>query len=226
MTSKLSASASEIFAGAIKDYNRGLVVGDPTTHGKGTVQTLLDVGQVYFQNEKKPFGALKLTIQQFYLPDGQSTQRAGVTADVILPSITANMDIAESDLDYALPADRIPSQRYMNYRMVDNPIRAEVTTKSMARVADSKDFGKLLRGIESYKKQKAEKTRTLNESKYLALEAEFDAEKVETDELTKDEKNKDKIFKTNFYSEEVANIAIDYFTALSDRHLIALQPGK
>jgi len=226
MTSKLSASASEIFAGAIKDYNRGLVVGDPTTHGKGTVQTLLDVGQAYFQNSKRPFGALKLTIQQFYLPDGQSTQRAGVTADVILPSITANMDISESDLDYALPADRIPSQRYMNYRMVDNAIRAEVTAKSMARVGDSKDFGKLLRGIESYKKQKSEKTRTLNESKYLALEAEFDAEKVESEELTKDEKNKDKIFKTNFYSEEVANIAIDYFSALSDRHMIALQPGK
>jgi carboxyl-terminal processing protease len=226
MTSKLSASASEIFAGAIKDYNRGLVVGDPATHGKGTVQTLLDVGQVYFQNAARPYGALKLTIQQFYLPDGQSTQRAGVTADVILPSITANMDISESDLDYALPADRIPSQRYMNYRMVDNAIRAEVTAKSMARVGESKDFGKLLRGIESYKKQKAEKTRTLNESKYLALEAEFDAEKVETDELTKDEKNKDKIFKTNFYSEEVANIAVDYFSALSDRHLLALQPGK
>jgi len=96
----------------------------------------------------------------------------------------------------------------------------------MARVGESKDFGKLLRGIESYKKQKAEKTRTLNESKYLALEAEFDAEKVETEELTKDEKNKDKIFKTNFYSEEVSNIAIDYFSALSDRHMIALQPGK
>ncbi len=226
MTSKLSASASEIFAGAIKDYNRGLVVGDPTTHGKGTVQTLLDVGQVYFQNAARPYGALKLTIQQFYLPDGQSTQRAGVTADVILPSITANMDIAESDLDYALPADRIPSQRYTNYRMVDNAIRAEVTAKSMARVGESKDFGKMLRGIESYKKQKAEKTRTLNEAKYLALEAEFDAEKVETEELTKDEKNKDKIFKTNFYSEEVANIAVDYFSALSDRQLIALQPGK
>jgi len=226
MTSKLSASASEIFAGAIKDYNRGLVVGDPTTHGKGTVQTLLDVGQVYFQNAARPYGALKLTIQQFYLPDGQSTQRAGVTADVILPSITANMDIAESDLDYALPADRIPSQRYMNYRMVDNAIRAEVTAKSMARVGESKDFGKLLRGIESYKKQKAEKTRTLNEAKYLAQEAEFDAEKVETEELTKDEKNKDRIFKTNFYSEEVANIAVDYFSALSDRQLIALQPGK
>jgi len=226
MTSQLSASASEIFAGAIKDYNRGLVVGDPTTHGKGTVQTLLDVGQVYFQNAARPYGALKLTIQQFYLPDGQSTQRAGVTADVILPSITANMDIAESDLDYALPADRIPSQRYTNYRMIDNPIRAEVTSKSLTRISESKDFGKLLRGIENYKKQKAEKTRTLNESQYLAQEAEFDAEKVETEELTKDEKNKDKIFNSNFYSEEVVNIAMDYFSALRDRQLLALKLGN
>ena len=105
LTSKFSASASEIFAGAIQDYRRGIVVGDPATHGKGTVQTLMDLGQQLFRNNRANFGALKVTLQQFYLPDGESTQRKGVAADVVLPSITAKMDIGESDLKYALEHD-------------------------------------------------------------------------------------------------------------------------
>ncbi len=68
MTSKFSASASEIFAGAIKDYNRGIVVGDPTTHGKGTVQTLLDVGDFSFGDSTKKYGALKLLSSNSIFP--------------------------------------------------------------------------------------------------------------------------------------------------------------
>ena len=102
LTSKFSASASEILAGAIQDYQRGLVVGDSTTHGKGTVQTLLDIGQVVYNNRNAPneFGALKITIQQFYRPNGDSTQLRGVLADIVLPSVTDKMDVSESDLDY------------------------------------------------------------------------------------------------------------------------------
>ena len=78
LTSKFSASASEIFAGAIQDYRRGLVVGDYATHGKGTVQTLQDVGQRLFRIQKPPqLGALKVTMQQFYRPNGDSTQNRG-----------------------------------------------------------------------------------------------------------------------------------------------------
>ncbi len=84
LTSKFSASASEIFAGAIQDYKRGLIVGDESTHGKGTVQSLLDLGQRMFRGlpNAPQLGALKITMQQFYRPDGDSTQNRGVLADV------------------------------------------------------------------------------------------------------------------------------------------------
>ena len=101
LTSKFSASASEILAGAIQDYNRGIVVGDPATHGKGTVQTLLNVAeQLFTSRDRDKMGALKITMQQFYRPAGESTQKRGVLADIVLPSLSSNMDVGESDLDF------------------------------------------------------------------------------------------------------------------------------
>jgi carboxyl-terminal processing protease len=99
MTSKFSASASEILAGAIQDYGRGIVVGDESTHGKGTVQSLLELGAQVFNAPNPPnLGALKITMQQFYRPSGESTQKRGVVADVPMPSLTTHMDVGESDL--------------------------------------------------------------------------------------------------------------------------------
>ncbi|MCA9164966.1 MAG: PDZ domain-containing protein, partial [Planctomycetales bacterium] len=94
LTSKFSASASEILAGAIQDYGRGIVVGDESTHGKGTVQSLLDLGSQVFGLRSAPnLGALKITMQQFYRPNGDSTQKRGVLADVVLPSLTNEMPV-------------------------------------------------------------------------------------------------------------------------------------
>ncbi|MCY2964208.1 MAG: S41 family peptidase [Planctomycetota bacterium] len=99
VTNRLSASASEIFAGAIKDYGRGLVVGDSRTHGKGTVQSVMPVGKNVLPIFNKPqLGAVKLTIQQFYRPNGQSTQKLGVPSDVTLPSLLDHMDLGEEFL--------------------------------------------------------------------------------------------------------------------------------
>ena len=83
LCSKLSASASEIFAGAIQDYHRGLIVGDHTTHGKGTVQTMVDLNRPFaFLADRYPkLGSLKLTIQKFYRPSGESTQESGEGKD-------------------------------------------------------------------------------------------------------------------------------------------------
>ncbi|KKK75101.1 hypothetical protein LCGC14_2877120, partial [marine sediment metagenome] len=101
LTSKFSASASEILAGAIQDYNRGLIVGDHATHGKGTVQSLMDISQRLFGlPNARPMGALKITVQQFYRPNGESTQNRGVVADLELPSLTTHFDVGETDLDY------------------------------------------------------------------------------------------------------------------------------
>ncbi len=219
MTSKMSASASEIFAGAIKDYGRGIVVGDPATHGKGTVQTLVDLGEQIFRNPAKSYGALKLTIQQFYLPDGQSTQIEGVAADVVLPSIIANMDISESDLDFALPADRVRNRPHDNYAMVDNAIRAELLKNSAERIGKSDDFAKLNRRIAFYLKRKNEKEASINEAEFMAKQAEFDSEKEEEDLMKKQEESKEKVYDDSYYNEEVLSIAVDYVKALGQRKL-------
>jgi carboxyl-terminal processing protease len=220
MTSKLSASASEIFAGAIKDYGRGIVVGDPTTHGKGTVQQLEDVGQEIFGSAARPLGALKITIQQFYLPDGKSTQLDGVAADVVLPSITANMEgLSESDLDHALPTDRIPQRPHAQYAMIDQSIRDDLSARSDARVKQSEEFQKLQRRIDAYLKQKSEKHTSLKESDFLARQAEFSADKEEEEQMKKQEDTKDKIFDENYYNEEVLWVTLDYLQALKQRKL-------
>ena len=100
MTNRLSASASEIFAGAIKDYNRGLVIGD-TTYGKGTVQTFREL----------PFGSLKLTFAMFYRVNGMSTQHKGVEPHIFLNSFFKHDKLGESSLDYALPFNQIPAPK-------------------------------------------------------------------------------------------------------------------
>jgi carboxyl-terminal processing protease len=151
--SQMSASASEIFAGAIQDYQRGIIVGDPKTHGKGTVQTLIDlVPPIVPSSDSKKSGALKLTIQQFYLPDGRSTQLEGVSADVVLPSITAKLDISESDLDYALPVDKIPARPHKNYHMVDSAMKVMLQQAADARILQNPEFEKLISKIDAYVK--------------------------------------------------------------------------
>lgn len=219
MTSKMSASASEIFAGAIKNYGRGLVIGDPTTHGKGTVQTLLDIGDILMRNAAKPYGGLKLTIQQFYLPDGESTQRDGVAADVILPSITAYMDIGEADLDYALPRDRVPAQNHQNYKMVNSNLRVRLQEASAGRIAKSTEFDKDLRRIESYRKQKVDKELSLVESVYMARRAELNAESEEEKTMLEAQEKKDKTFYSTHYTEEVLSVTQDYVEALESINL-------
>lgn len=209
--SQLSASASEIFAGAIQDYNRGLIVGDPKSHGKGTVQQLMDVAERF--GLSKALGGMKLTIQQFYLPSGRSTQLDGVASDVIVPSITAKLKLSESDLDYPIPADKIPAQPHKNYRMVDPAMKVALQEKSNERIATNPEFEKLLARIDSYMKQRDDKEISLNEEEYMARRKELDAEKVEEEQFN-DDSSKDKIFNRNFYNEEILNITLDYIQAL------------
>jgi carboxyl-terminal processing protease len=222
-TSQLSASASEIFAGAIQDYERGLIVGDPKTHGKGTVQTLLDLAPALFgAGASKPLGALKLTIQQFYLPDGRSTQLEGVAADVILPSMTAEMDLSESDLEYALPMDSVRPQPHKDYTMVNSAMKAKLQQESTERVTKSPEFEKLLSRIEAYRKQKSEKTIPLKESEYMARRKELSSEKEEQEQLEA-KAERDKTYVNNFYNEEVLSVAIDYIKALQQENKLVVK---
>jgi carboxyl-terminal processing protease len=221
LTSKFSASASEILAGAIQDYGRGLVVGDSATHGKGTVQSLLDIGEKIFERLPNPpnLGALKLTQQQFYRPGGDSTQKRGVLADITLPSITDQMDVSEGDLDYALEFDRIPAARFRRMNMVSPDLIQQLTTRSQVRIGDCSEFAKLQRNIERYLEQKARKSVTLNEEKFFAERAELDADKEEQKQLEEQIDTADEVVTRDFYFNEVLAITHDYIRLLQQQRL-------
>lgn len=214
LTSKFSASASEILAGAIQDYGRGIVVGDPATHGKGTVQNLVNLAARLDRSreaaEATTLGALKLTIQQFYRPGGDSTQLRGVEADVVLPSITAQMDVAEGDLDYAMAFDRVPPAAFKTMGMVSAEMLQDLVKNSAARLQSSEEFQRLTRDIERYNEQKQKKTVTLNKEAYLAERAEFNAEKQDEDTIMKQVDGAGKEISRDFYLDEVLKIANDY----------------
>jgi carboxyl-terminal processing protease len=220
LTSKFSASASEILAGAIQDYGRGLVVGDSATHGKGTVQSLLDIGREIFSIPNPlNMGALKLTQQQFYRPGGDSTQKRGVLADITLPSITDHMDVSEGDLDYALEFDRIPAAKFRRMNMVSPDLIQQLTTRSQVRVGDCSEFAKLQRNIERYLEQKARKSVTLNEEKFFAERAELDADKEEQKQLEEQIDTADEVVTRDFYFNEVLAITHDYIRLLQQQRL-------
>ena len=215
VTSKFSASASEIFAGAIQDYHRGLVVGDETTHGKGTVQSLLDLGSQLFRIPNPPnFGALKITMQQFYRPSGDSTQKRGVLADVVLPSVTTHMDVGEADLDYALDFDRVPAAKFEPLSMVTPDIVVALRARSAARREQSEGFQKLLKRIERYKEQKARNTVPLNEEKFFADRGDLDAEKEEQKQFEEQQNGDGESIQRNYYLDEVIAMSLDYYNVL------------
>lgn len=210
LTSKFSASASEIFAGAIQDYNRGLIVGDHTTHGKGTVQSLLDLSRQLFRGLAPKLGALKLTMQQFYRPNGDSTQNRGVVADVELPSITTHLDVAESDLDYAMKFDKVPAAKYERVKDAPPALVDQIRRRSLERQANSTDFQKVDKDIARYLTQKKRKTVSLNEAKFMADRAELDARKEEEKKFEELNQSSTEVVKKDYYFHEVMNVTLDY----------------
>jgi carboxyl-terminal processing protease len=172
LTSRFSASASEILAGALQDYNRALIVGDHSTFGKGTVQTMqmLKPNLIHYLRVKKMDydpnydpGALKITIKKFYRAGGVSTQFNGVVSDVELPSIW-NYDteeVGESALPNALPCDEVSSANPANLNQV-RPYLAALQERSRQRVAASKDFAYIQQDITEFLKQQADRSLSLN----------------------------------------------------------------
>jgi carboxyl-terminal processing protease len=167
LTSRFSASASEIVAGALQDYGRALVVGDASTHGKGTVQSVNYLSQLMQLDPTNDLGALKVTIKKFYRASGVSTQLKGVTPDIVLPSVlNDSKEIGEASLDNPLPCDTIDPADYKPVNMVTN-LLPELRRLSDYRVKESKDFGYIREDIDLYKKQQADKTISLNEKQRL-----------------------------------------------------------
>ena len=210
---RFSASASEIFAGAIKDYRRGIVVGDRTTHGKGTVQNVVQVAQNRLSLRPVDRGALKLTISKFYRVNGDSTQTKGVTSDVTLPSLLNHREIGEDSLDNALEFDRITRADYVPFSAsVTDAMISQLKTRSESRVAEDMDFVQINKLIAKYLERQNDKTISLNEGVLRAGEEELKQEKKEEEEAIKQAtgSGKDDIFPNNFYNKELVNITLDY----------------
>ena len=178
MTSRASASASEILAAALQDYRRALLVGDKSTFGKGTVQSMQELSRympVSFASAKT--GALKITIQKFYRISGGSTQNRGVIPDVRLPSVADYMDMSESAMPNALAYDETEPAEFQRTDQVTAAL-APIQRASAARIAASPEFAYVREDIERYKRRQAEKQISLNEKARLT-EKSTDAARVE-----------------------------------------------
>ena len=162
LTSRFSASASEILAGALQDYGRAIVVGDSSTHGKGTVQNLQSL-EPFYRGSGQP-GQVKVTISKFFRPSGSSTQLKGVVPDLVLPSINNFADIGESALSNALPWNTIPPVRFDKMERVTRAL-PELQRRSSERLAKDRDYAYIGEDIERYKKLLADRSVSLNEKK-------------------------------------------------------------
>lgn len=163
LTDKASASASEILAAALQDCRRALIVGDKSTFGKGTVQTILPVDRYMpFFSDKSRAGALKVTIQKFYRIAGGSTQLKGVVPDLILPSIRDVMDIGEGAADNPLPYDEIPPRTFTYFRKGPFPVEA-LKARLDGRIADNAEFQLILDESRRLKERIERNSISLNE---------------------------------------------------------------
>lgn len=169
LTSRFSASASEIVAGALQDYGRALIVGDVSTFGKGTAQQLFPLNKIPLLSDlAHDPGTLKLTNSKFYRASGASTELRGVKADIVLPSIwNDSTEVGENTLENHFPWDTIETSTFEKVNMVQ-PELAELAKLSSARVATNEDFVYLRQDVARLDKQRNDKTVSLNEKEQLA----------------------------------------------------------
>ena len=177
-----SASASEIVAGAIKDYGRGLIIGE-TTFGKGTVQTMVDLDR-WPANEKPRFGEVKLTVAQFFRPDGSSTQNKGVEPDVAFPASVDASEFGESTYPNALPWTRIAAAAHVRYGNF-TPLLPQLDALHAARAAKDVEYQWWVEDVRKYREETAKKSISLNEAERRAERDKFDAQSKQRAELRK-----------------------------------------
>ncbi len=162
VTNRFSASASEIFAGAIQDYQRGVIVGE-STYGKGTVQTVIDLKR--FINDKEEVGELKLTFQKFYRVTGSSTQNKGVSPDIQLPSALTSTQYGESSNLSALPWDVINSIPFQKASIVDQKLLSGLKKSYQGRIKNDSTLKSYIRDTEELKSTLSDTKISLNEAK-------------------------------------------------------------
>jgi len=182
MVNKLSASATEITAAALQDYGRAIIVGDQSTYGKGTVQTMVPLDQcmpIGFPSQPSP-GNLKLTVQKFYRIAGGSTQQKGVVPDIILPSVLDALKFGETTMQYYLPYDEVPKVPF-DYLNLTSAYLPALREQSATRVAASPDFNYVRQDIAYYRKKVQDSSASLNEAVRLKEQDDQNALKAPKD---------------------------------------------
>ena len=198
LTSRFSASASEIFAGALQNYGRAVIIGDSSTHGKGTVQAVLEMKNYLprLSQNIENTGAAKLTVQKFYLPNGSSTQKKGVIPDIALPSIDDFLPIGEADLPHALMWDEIKPTAFEGKALAQTFIKP-LLEASRERQQSLGEFAYLKKNIDWFKDRQEQKTISLNLEQRQALKTADDEFKKKMDA------ERDLLAKANFATHEV-----------------------
>ncbi len=218
LINRFSASASEIFAAAIQDYKRGLVIGEQT-YGKGTVQTMVDLNQ-WMPRETDKLGQVNITVQKFYRINGSSTQRKGVTPDVEFPSAFSAEEYGESSQPTALPWDQIASSRFDLSKSLNEKQVGKLKEKHQQRMKSDAELKKLVEELDLFRKARENKVVSLQETKRKKErdEAERKREalkKLSGDELDDDEDApstapKAKKKKKDIYLLEASRVLTDY----------------
>jgi carboxyl-terminal processing protease len=187
LTSRQSASASEIFAAALQDYGRAIIVGDKNTFGKGTVQTILEIGRFtsLLGNRSQDDGALKLTIQKFYRVAGGSTQLHGVASDVVLPTLTDLPEYGEGALKNCLPYDEVPKAHYTKWSDTHSLFVDELKRRSAERVQNSPEFHYVMEDMERLRHKLDDNRITLNE--------EVRRKEIADDKIRKETRSKERL---------------------------------
>ena len=187
LINRFSASASEIVAAALQDYERAVIVGGEFSHGKGTVQAVVDLDGYVSPMAKSysPLGALKITIQKFYRVNGSSTQYKGVTPDIILPDQFSHLESGEKFLDYSIPWGEVKPVKYTKWKQTYDI--KKLRAASQERVKKSEKFKHLIDSITWYKEQKERTKRSL-----VAADFEKDRKSIRemSDVFKKEEENK------------------------------------
>lgn len=221
---KASASASEILAGALQDFNRAVIVGDSSTFGKGTVQQPMDIGNMlpFFAKERDRAGYLKVTIQKFYRPSGSSTQLQGVVSDVVLPNLTEAVEIGEAFLDHPLAHDRI--RQAPDFRPLDqaNLFLPRLKEDSAKRLKESKDFAYVTEDIQRAKERLAKNEVSLRKDDRMKEIMEADAREKQRNTERRERFAKEE--KTD--REDLRFFKLRLEDVIADKPLVAYDPSK
>ncbi len=240
----LSASASEIFAAAMQDYKRAIIIGSKQTYGKGTVQNLIDLNRWMRKNDMGDLGALKLTTQKFYRVNGGSTQLEGVKSDVVMPDRYTYIDVGEKDYDNPLPYDKIspadytPWNGYSDFETVIANSKKRIASNEYIKLIDEearwvkrkRDENLVNLNIDAYKAEIEKRREELkqfdavdnfdNQLTYESLPYEINLMKEDTT-LKEKRKRWHKNLTKDLYVDEAVRVLEDLQSATSIKHKVA-----